>query len=310
MKKVQPTLKFFKIISDETRMKMLMILSHSEFNVSELIEILNIHQSNISRNLTQLRDGGLLQDRRDGAQVYYRISDAFKSNSELAELLKQTWESIDKNGEMISKIDQVLDARRSKSQQFFDKVAGKYHKIAELGGGFEGLVRGYASLLAYESVVDIGAGEGETSLMLALNCKKVISVDLNQKMLDIISQKAEQKNIHTIETRIGDLNNLPLEDGEVQFALMSQVLHHSAHPQKAIIEMMRVIKPGGYFMILDLMSHDQEWVHDKMGDLWLGFETDRLKEWLIDSNAFIKTIETIHVKEGLPLLLAVGQKSK
>ncbi len=310
VKTVQPTLKFFKIISDETRMKMLMILDHSEFNVSELIQILNIHQSNISRNLTQLRDGGLLQDRRDGAQVYYRMSDAFKNNGELTTMLHKTWASMGNASELESKIEQVLEERRNKSQNFFDKVAGKYHKIAEIGGGLEGLVKGFSALISFESMVDIGAGEGETSLMLAHNCKKVIAVDLNQKMLDIISQKASTKGISSLETRIGDINKLPLEDNEVHFALMSQVLHHSAHPQKAITEMMRVIKPGGHFMILDLMSHDQEWVHDQLGDLWLGFDVDRLKEWLIESNAFIKSIETINVKDGLPLLLAIGQKSK
>ena len=66
---------FYKNLADETRLKsLLLVVSEGELCVCELTCALGLSQPKISRNLAQLRESGLLQDRRQGKWVYYRIS--------------------------------------------------------------------------------------------------------------------------------------------------------------------------------------------------------------------------------------------
>ena len=59
-------------------------------------------------------------------------------------------------------------------------------------------------------------------------------------------------------------------------ALLSQALHHAADPAVALAEAVRVLRPGGRALLLDLRPHDQSWVKDRLGDHWLGFSDDAL----------------------------------
>jgi ArsR family transcriptional regulator len=306
---LSPSLRLFKIISDETRLRLLMILQNSEFTVGELVEVLGIHQSNISRQLTQLRDGALVSDRREGALVYYRWSDALRASSEIRSIVIKAWNSQPDSESVENHVRDLLTRRRQKSQEFFNKVAGRYRNLAAPGGGSEGLLRAFASMVAVGTAIDIGCGEGDASLLLARGCQRVVSVDLNDHMLDVLRERCSENHISNIEVRKGDMENLPLMDAEADLAWVSQVLHHAPSPESAICEMARVLKPGGRFFILDLFSHDQEWVREKLGDTWLGFSSEQLQEWLSRNNCHTTGSEIVHIDDGLPLLLLYGQKT-
>lgn len=64
---------FFKLLSDETRIRILMLLSARELCVCQLMGILGISQPLISRNLSLLSQAGLLKERRDGKLVFYSV---------------------------------------------------------------------------------------------------------------------------------------------------------------------------------------------------------------------------------------------
>ncbi|AUD78878.1 transcriptional regulator [Kangiella profundi] len=71
---MEPT-NFFKCLADETRLRsLLLIQQESELCVCELMEALDENQPKVSRHLAQLRQCGLLLDRRDGKWVYYRLN--------------------------------------------------------------------------------------------------------------------------------------------------------------------------------------------------------------------------------------------
>jgi ArsR family transcriptional regulator len=67
----------------------------------------------------------------------------------------------------------------------------------------------------------------------------------------------------------------------VDVALLSQALHHARHPAKAVEEAARITAPGGRVLVLDLRTHQEEWVRDKLGDRVLGFADDDLKKMLL-----------------------------
>ena len=68
------TLELFKILSDETRLRLILALLKDEFCVCELVDALNISQYNISRHLGVLRKAKLVDDRKEGVWVYYRLT--------------------------------------------------------------------------------------------------------------------------------------------------------------------------------------------------------------------------------------------
>jgi len=304
-----PSLKLFRIIADETRMKILMILERAEFTVGELVRVLAIHQSNTSRHLQQLREGNLVDDRREGALVYYRWSESLRANKEFQSLLKSAWNEIPDREAVEGHLESLLAQRRQQAQQFFDSVAGRYSKLAEPGGGAEALLRALGSLISFDHAVDIGSGEGDLSLMLARGCKRVTAIDLNQKMLEILKDRFAHAGFSQIEVKQGDMEHLPLPDACADLAVLSQVLHHAAAPETALAEMVRILKPGGRFVLLDLLAHDQDWVRERLGDQWLGFEPDRVISWLEHLHCTQITHEVIHVQDGLPTVLILGKKS-
>ena len=303
---IQANLKLFKILGDDTRLKLLAILRKSEFTVSELVHILGLHQSNISRHLTQLRDAKLVQDRREGTLVYYRWSEKLNDSNEISSLILSAWTNHDEKIILDSKMNEALELRKSQSKSFFDLVAGQYQEIAQVGGGAQGLIHAMALLIQSRCAADIGCGEGYLSQTLAMNCNSVIAIDQSQKMLDVLIENSDKDGIFNIDARLGDIEDLPIQAAECDLLFLSQVLHHAATPEKVLREAHRVLEKNGRIVILDLLSHDQEWVREKMGDLWLGFDINQLKNLLelVGFNVIQKKI--IPIEGGLPLILLNG----
>jgi ubiquinone/menaquinone biosynthesis C-methylase UbiE len=304
---IQPSLKLFKVFADETRLKLLMILQQAEFTVGELVKILDIHQSNTSRHLSQLRDVNLVEDRREGALVYYRWSEILRNSQSLQAMLKSAWEDLPEYSRIEGTIKHALEERKKRTQSFFDTVAGKYSSLAQPGGGKDALLQAYSHLLKINCCADIGAGEGDLSLLFARSCQQVYAIDLNEKMLQIINKRAQQAGITNIITKQGDLEAIPLPDNSMDLVIMSHVLHHLPNPESAFPEISRILHTDGKFLLLDLVAHDQEWMREKLGDLWLGFSLERVKNWLKKHNLNIIATETVAIDEGMPVMVIIGQ---
>ena len=71
---MKKTAKLFKALSDETRLRILALLGEGELCVCDLMAILDLPQSTVSRHLATLRNAGLVEDRRQGVWMYYRLA--------------------------------------------------------------------------------------------------------------------------------------------------------------------------------------------------------------------------------------------
>lgn len=67
------SVKMFKALGDETRMRMLNLMRHGELCVCDIMEVLQLPQSTISRHLAHLRNTGWVSARRRGKWIYYRL---------------------------------------------------------------------------------------------------------------------------------------------------------------------------------------------------------------------------------------------
>jgi ArsR family transcriptional regulator len=108
----------------------------------------------------------------------------------------------------------------------------------------------------------------------------------------------------------GELDRLPIPDRSVDVALVSQALHHAADPARALAEAVRILRDGGRVLVLELRSHDEAWVREKLGDRWLGFSDDRLASLMTGAGLRDVRVSVGARNAGDPfvVLVAVGAK--
>jgi ubiquinone/menaquinone biosynthesis C-methylase UbiE len=284
MDDVSLSLKSFRLLGDPTRVRLLLLLEREELSVAELQEILARGQSQISTHLSQLKQAGLVEDRRTGKNIFYRLKPAIgpdaKTFAQLMGVLRQALADIPEAEQDRTAFKLVIGKRRDKMRQYFDSLAGKFGREYLPGRSWEGLAEILLRLMPPMVIADLGAGEGTFSQLLALRAKHVIAVDNSEKMVEVGTKLAKTHGLRNLEYRLGDLECVPIEDGTVDMAFFSQSLHHALHPEKAVAEAFRIVKPGGRVAILDLMRHQFEEAREMYADVWLGFTELELRKFL------------------------------
>jgi ArsR family transcriptional regulator len=205
----------------------------------------------------------------------------------------------------------VLKKRQDKMRAFFDSVAGRLGKDYVPGKSWKGLAEALLRLLPPMVIADLGAGEGGFAMLLAERAKKVIAVDTSAKMIEVGREQALRHGIKNIEFRLGDMEEIPIRDARVDLVFFSQSLHHALHPERAISEANRILRPGGRVVILDLAKHRFEEARDLYADEWLGFSESELESMLEEAGFTDVQTSVVHKEPETPqfqTLLVVGSK--
>lgn len=300
-------LKSLRLAADPNRLRILLLLEKEELSVAELQDILAKGQSHISTHLAQLKAAGLVEDRREGKNSFYRL----QAPSELMELLRQAAAEVPEIHQDREALRLVMRKRRDHMRRYFDELAGKFGRQYVPGRSWQGIAEALLKLMPPLVIADLGAGEGTISQLMAQRAKKVIAIDNSEKMVEFGAALARKHGIANLEYRLGDIEDVPIRSGSVDLAFLSQALHHAPHPEKAIAEAHRILKPGGRIEILDLNRHNFEEAREMYADLWLGF-TELEIEKLLKSAAF-RNVETaiVHRESDPPYfetLLGTGEK--
>jgi ubiquinone/menaquinone biosynthesis C-methylase UbiE/DNA-binding MarR family transcriptional regulator len=306
-------LKNLRLLADPSRLRILLLVEREELSVAELQEILGMGQSRISTHLAQLKQAGLLEDRRNGKSILYRLKPSALSNgfSQMLDVLRQAAAEIPEAEQDSEALRLALRRRQDKMRSYFDELAGKFGRNYVPGRSWQGLAETLLTLMPPMVIADLGAGEGTFSQLLARRSKKVIAVDNSEKMVEYGRELALKHGVKNLEYRKGDLEEVPIRDATVDLAFFSQALHHAQHPARAVAEAARILKPGGRIVVLDLLRHSYEEARELYADLWLGFTEVEVTRFL--RQAGFKNIETsiVHSEEDAPhfeTLLAVGDK--
>jgi ArsR family transcriptional regulator len=276
--KMALSLKSFRLLGDPARVRLLLLLEREELSVAELQEILSRGQSQISTHLSQLKQAGLVEDRRTGKNIFYRLHSA--GVGEVMSVLRQALADIPEAEQDSAALKLVIGKRRDKMRNYFDSLAGKFGRAYLPGRSWEGLAEVLLRLMPPLVIADLGAGEGTFSQLLALRAKHVIAIDNSEKMVEFGRKLAHKHGLRNLEFRLGDLEAVPLAEGTVDLAFFSQSLHHAIHPNKAVDEAFRIVRPGGRIVILDLLRHQFEEAREMYADVWLGFTELELRNFL------------------------------
>src|SRR5271154_2163583 len=265
-------LKNLRLLSDPSRVRILLLLEREELSVTELQEILAMGQSRISTHLAQLKQAGLVEDRRIGKSILYRfVPPAHREFGHLLRMLRDAATEIPEAADDSQALKLALGRRRDRMRAYFDGLAGKFGRQYVPGHSWKGVAETLLALMPPLEIADLGAGEGTFSQLLARRAKRVIAVDNSEKMVEYGADLARKHGVGNLEYRQGDLEAVPIEDHSVDIAFFSQALHHSRHPERAVGEAWRILRPGGRIVVLDLLRHTFEDAREMYADLWLGF---------------------------------------
>jgi ubiquinone/menaquinone biosynthesis C-methylase UbiE len=268
-------------LADITRDRLLLLVEGQELTVTELCAVLQLPQSTVSRHLKALADGAWVSSRAEGtSRLYTMAKESLPASARRLWLLVR--EQIAESRGAIQdhrRLQAVLAARRSRSQAFFSSAAGRWDRLREELFGPSFHLQAIAGLLDPSWVVgDLGCGTGPLAAALAPFVATVVAVDNSPAMLAAARRRlAGAKNV---EFRRGDLETLPVADGELDAATLTLVLPYLPSPGRALAEVARVLKPGGRVVVTDLLPHDREAFRQQLGHQWLGFSPAQLEAWM------------------------------
>lgn len=101
-----------------------------------------------------------------------------------------------------------------------------------------------------KKVLDVGTGTGFLSLLLAELGHSCTGLDISEGMMSVAKRKAKDNGLK-IKFGMGDAENLPCEDNSFDIVTNRHLLWTIPHPEKALSEWIRVLKPGGKLVIID-----------------------------------------------------------
>jgi len=307
----------YRLLGDEARLRLLRVLSRGRLNVTELTGVLGLAQSGVSRHLGLLKDAHLVVEERDGGFSYYRLAPALQDQGSpgghvLSPILRAQFDEAADDPLVRADEARLQEVLRLRKENF-DRHAGPDTRDARQlvpGRSWAAWSRAVGLLMPPLKVADIGCGEGYLTIEAARWASRVIAVDRSDVVLQRARALARRRRVSNVIWKKGELEKLPIKDNAVDVALLSQALHHAQSPARAVAEAVRVTAPGGRVLVLDLRTHEEDWVRSKLGDRRLGFDDDELKRMLTAAGLEDVRVGVGSRKAGDPFTVLIASGTK
>jgi len=243
----------FKLLSDSTRLRLLMLVDREELSVAELAAITQLAQPRVSTHLAKLKEAGLVSDRREGVFVYYRLAGKIADSS-----LATLWELLrtDTSDPLIQqdseRIGPVLNTRHGRSN-WADRVAGDMERHYSPGRTWAATTRAIVQLLDLGDVLDVASGDGVLAELLAPRARSIKCLDISQRVVDAAEKRLS--NVENVSVGLGDMHQLPVADTSCDTLLLMHALTYTNTPESVFSEAGRVLRPGGRLLAATLQRH-------------------------------------------------------
>jgi len=272
-------------LADPTRSRILLLLDGRELMVGELCAVLQLPQSTVSRHLKILSDERWVVARGEGTSRFYsmvpsRLEPSAKRFWHIVrEQMAEAPSAAQDRRRLESVLAQRIAARRSKSQVFFTTSHGAWDAMRTEMIGQRTDLLALLDLLDERWVVgDLGCGTGHVTEALAPCVARVIAVDESGPMLSAARERLKKQS--NVELRAGGVEELPIDSGELDVAILFLVAHFIADPAALMQEVLRVLKPGGKLLLVDFIIHEHTEYAIQLGHVWQGFDEAQVVGWL------------------------------
>jgi len=273
----------FRALAERNRLRITLLLEMGPLNVTEIVSVLGLSQSNVSHHLKILLDAGFVQ--RSGL-VNWAFYSKRKGDPLIEELVQTSFNNRSKLSGFQEDMNRLAVCYRQRSEtarEFFDSVgeAGWKNLSENLPGNSEYLPFIEKYIGRSELVLEVGSGAGNMIPFLLSFAGKVLAVDSSREMLNSALKLVASRRLDArVDLRLGEAEHLPAQDSTAGSVFMHMVLHHSGNPAEAVKESARVLQPGGTMIIIDLAEHSDSEFRAEQGDLWPGFTRDRIREFI------------------------------
>lgn len=279
MPSVSHTVDLLRLFGDPTRVRLAALLERDELTVAEITRITDLPQSRVSTHLGKLREAGVLRDRREGASTYYSMNDGAMP-SEVRRLWSLVGPTLD---EPLLTADRdrcraLVSARDSGGRAWPDAVAGQMERYYSPGRTWEATARGLLGLVRLGEVLDAGSGDGAIASLLAGRARHITCLDRSDKVL--AAARARLGHLENVAFAPGDLHALPFGDACFDQVLLFNVLVYAEHPERALAEAARVLRPGGDLVLTTLAPHQHDEITAAYGHVHPGFSPRKIASWL------------------------------
>ena len=265
-----------RLLSDSTRLRLLLLVEREELSVAELSAITQLAQPRVSTHLAKLKEAELVNDRRDGVFVYYRMAGPIRDNA-----LGALWEVLRRNTEDpliqqdLERIPQVLHTRGGDAN-WADSVAGDMERHYSPGRTWEATARALTHLLDLGDVLDVASGDGVLAELLAPHARSILCLDISQRV--VAAGKKRVRAFPHVDFEVGDMHELPAGENAFDVVMLMHALTYTSRPADVFEEVERVLRPSGRVLAVTLQKHKHEKSVAPYNHVNLGFTSTRLKK--------------------------------
>ena len=191
---------------------------------------------------------------------------------------------------------------RARARKYFAAVASRWDRMREdfFDDTVADSILKASDVKPGNTVVDVGCGTGFLTRQAVMQMQgkgRVVGVDLSPSMLEKAEDNLSKLSLHgSVEFRVGDAENIPVQDDFADAVVGNMILHHCAKPKQALLEMTRILKEGGRVAVADLEKHNERWLREEMADRWLGFDLAKVKKWFQDAGLESVKVELARTK--------------
>lgn len=297
-----------RALSEETRLRMLALLSDGELSVSDLTDILGQSQPRISRHLKLLVEARLVERHREGAWAFFRLAEPGGRA-----LLSPILAALDPADPRLAEDRERLAAARAQralaAQTFFARLAPRWDSVRSLHVAEEAVEAAVVAALAgrpYRSLADLGTGTGRMLQLLAPAAARAAGLDASHAMLSVARANLERAGLTSVELRQGDIYAPPLARASFDVVIVHQVLHYLDDPARALAQAARLVAPGGRLLVVDFAPHGVEVLREREGHRRLGFAQDQIEGWLSQAGLRPALARELTSPDGEPGRLTVS----
>lgn len=280
------TLDVLRAAAEETRLRILALLSEGELSVSDLTDILGQSQPRISRHLKLLVEAGLVERHREGAWAFFRLTD----RGTALKIIRPTIESLDRSDPQLledrTRLEGVRTQRSQVAQAYFSRLAPEWDRLRSLHAPevvVEAEVLEALGPKPLRNLVDLGTGTGRMLQLLAPRASRTVGLDASHAMLSVARANLEKAGLRGIELRQGDIYAPPFTRNTFDLVIIHQVLHYLDDPARAIREAARLVAPGGRILVVDFAPHKLEFLREAQAHRRLGFAPSQVAGWLVEA---------------------------
>ncbi|MCG6121127.1 MAG: metalloregulator ArsR/SmtB family transcription factor [Microvirga sp.] len=294
---------------EETRLRILALLSRGELTVSDFTDILGQSQPRISRHLKLLVESGLVERHREGAWAFFRLADRGTATRLLHPLLAALEDSDRSVGADKARLAAVRAQRAEAAQAYFAQLAPQWDRLRSMHASEKDVERAVVDALGEKPILnllDLGTGTGRMLRLVAPLAGRAVGLDASHAMLSVARANLEKAGLSRIELRQGDIHAPPVESNAFDLVIIHQVLHYLDDPARALREAARLVAPGGRLLVVDFAPHNLEFLRETQAHRRLGFSREQICDWLDEAGLDCTLTRDLPPPEGVKDALTVS----